>query len=720
MARTTWELELRTKGRAGAKALARDLRDLDAALRSLDDSSKVLTRLASDAAALRGARVRIQAERAVGAETALQQARARRGFDENGRVARAVAASQAREENERRRIAGLNADAWRRDQAEMARQGRLRERAAAQSAARIRSQEREGRSIALTSLGATLGIVTGIVGATTSALSVITDMIGAVGSLVARISGAVLEMIAFREASLTTLRAMARDDSGRRLTGRAADRQARDQFRFAQTFARQTPLDVGQVIDLQRQTTAAGFVGGRNREVVQAAADVGAFNPNDAGASSRFLLGLGQLRNASTVRLQDLRQTAMAAGLGENDILREIARNAGQTQRRGESDTAYNSRIQRMQSQGRFTGAQGVEGILAALRARNGGDLGSFARSQGGTLTGTLSNLRGAMLDFVTSIEDIENLPGIRALKSTLNGLVDALTGTGPTADRLRSTFARIVNDAAQFVADLGGTDGASGLISRMLDAAEQLWPLVRDVSVAFGGAAWTSLKEGLTPLLAQLGELGNDPSGTVAFAAELGRDLGVMLAYGIKITIAFGALISTLTILGARLANIIAAIIEWPHTIYGVVSNVGTMFEGFGASIVNGFRNGFFGVSESAVGDVANWSNDIANASRGALGIHSPSRVFRDIGVQIPAGMTEGIDSGARHVERAMAGIVAPPTLPGLGGLSGLAGMGGINAVFHITVEGGASNDTGREIGEAAWSAFVDRFEQSAAMAGG
>ena len=812
MARTTWELELKTRGGAGARTLTRDLKALDAALRSLGESSKVLSRIASDASALRGARVRIQAEKAVGGETARQQQRARKGFDENGRVRRAVEKAQSRDaraasraeaadQTERRRIgegiaraseraareearaahadaaerrrigegiarasakadrddaraveqaARRNAQAFARDRAMAQRQAKesqrstdrqsradataLRgglgewKRAAAQrravraeEAARVRSQEREGRSLMLSSLGATLGIVTGIVGATTAAFSVITDMIGAVGSLVARISGAVLEMIAFREASLTTLRAMARDDSGRRLTGRAADRQARDQFRFAQTFARQTPLDVAQVIDLQRQTSAAGFTGTRNRDVVRAAADVGAFNPNDPAAASHFLLGLGQLRNASSVRTQDLRQTAQAAGLGENDILREIARQSGQTQRRGETDTAYNGRIQKMQREGRFTGAQGVEGVLAALQARNGGALGSFATAQGGTLTGTISNLRGAVLDFVTSIDDIENLPGIRALKETLNGIVDALTGSGPTAERLRNTFSRIVDQASQFVADLGGgRDGAAALMGRMLDAAERLWPFVRDVSMAFGGAAWEGLKSGLAPLLEQLGELGNDSSGTVAFAAELGRDLGVMLAYGVKITLAFGALVATLTVLGARLSDILATIIEWPQSILNVVTSVGAMFEGFGASIVNGFREGFFGLSDGAIGDVANWSNDIANAARANLGIHSPSKVFADIGSQIPAGMSLGIDSGARDVERSLSGMVAPPSLPGFGALSGLAGMGGISAVFNITVEGGASNDTGRELGEAAWSAFVDRFEQANAMAGG
>ncbi len=97
MARTTWELELKAKGGARAKALARDLRDLDAVLRSLGESSKVLKSISSDVSALRGARVRIRAEKSVGAETVRQQQRTARAFDENGRVRRAVEKAQARD-----------------------------------------------------------------------------------------------------------------------------------------------------------------------------------------------------------------------------------------------------------------------------------------------------------------------------------------------------------------------------------------------------------------------------------------------------------------------------------------------------------------------------------------------------------------------------------------------------------------------------------------------
>lgn len=804
MARTTWELELKTKGRSGAKALARDLRDLDAALRSLGESSKVLSRIAGDASALRGARVRIQAERSVGAETARQQARARKGFDENGRVARAVAASQAREENERRRIgegiarAAAKAD---RDDARAAQQrersaqsaarqqarartqvldservrravekaqshrnylgaqdrrrdaqqrvrtearvlrdaGRLgqqfrakraaneqrwerltgRQRVQAQREARQAAAQREARSAQRRAVASTVvggaglalagGI--GIAGATVGALSSLMSMAGAAAELTANLGGSVLQMIAFRESALTTLRVMARDANGQRLTGAAAATQAREQFGWAQQFARETPLEAQQVLDLQRQTSAAGFYGVRNREVVSAAADVGAFNPNDEGASSRFLLGLGQLRNASTVRLQDLRQTTQAAGLSEADTLRAIGRSAGVTQRQGETGAQFNTRLQQMQQHGRFTGAQGVEGVLAALRERNGGDLGSFARSQGDSLMGTLSNLRGAVFDFVTSIDNIENLGGIKTLKATLNGIVRTFTGTGETAVRMRATFAALVNDAAQFFGSIGGKNGFESTINDALDVFTEMRPVVSEVTRAFGLSFWAPVARELKLVFAQF--RGGDIREAALHAGRLGQSMGEVLAMGIDITYAMGGLGDVVVRVTGNVLALTDMLIENPEMIRDVWDDLPGAFEDIGRQIPLGMREGLAMERQGMLDDLRAFNADIAASTRTDLQIHSPSKLFEYFGAMIPAGMAQGIDGGARDVERAMGGMVAPQGLPGFGpgSFAGLGGGGITIGEVHIHASGSNGGDLASE--------FIDELERRAAMGG-
>lgn len=823
MARTTWELELKAKGGARAKALARDLRDLDAVLRSLGESSKVLKSISSDVSALRGARVRIRAEKSVGAETVRQQQRTARAFDENGRVRRAVEKAQARDarvasraeaadQTERRRIgegiaraseraareeamgaqrrardtaraaqadaterrrigegiaraaaradrddakashqtARRNSQAFARDQA-MARQrvkaetraqreagqigrqfrakraadeqrwerlvGRQRaqaQREARQAAAQSEARSARRRAVASTVVGgAGLALAggIGIAGATVGALSSLVSMAGAAATLTAGIGGAVLQMIAFREASLGTLRAMARDSAGRHLVGAAADAQARETFRRAQQFARETPLDEQQVLQLQAQTSAAGFTGARNWEVVQAAGDVGALNPNDEGASSRFLLGLGQLRNASSVRTQDLRQTAQAANLGENDILRAIARESGQTQRQGESDASYNSRIQKMQREGRFTGEQGVQGVLAALRERTNMGAGDYARQQGSTLKGTLSNLQSAVFSFVTGIEDIENLPGIRALKKTLNGFVTTLTGTSATSERLRLTFAALVDDAAQFFGSVGGKNGFESTINDALDVFTEMRPVVSDVTRAFGLSFWAPVSRELRLVFAQF--RGGDIREAALHAGQLGQSMGEVLAMGIDITYAMGGLGNVIVRVTGNVLALTDMLIENPEMIRDVWDDLPGAFEDIGRQIPLGMREGLAMERQGMLDDLRAFNADIAASTRADLQIHSPSRLFEYFGAMIPAGMAQGIDGGARDVERAMGGMVAPQGLPGFGpgSFAGLGGGGITIGEVHIHASGSNGGDLASE--------FIDELERRAAMGG-
>lgn len=740
MARTTWELELKTKGRSGAKALARDLRDLDAALRSLGESSGVLSRIASDAAAIRGARVRVQSERRVGDEVVRQQARARTQVLDSERVRRAVEKAQSHRNylgaQDRRRDAQQRVrtearvlrDAGRLGQqfrakraADEQRWERLmgRQRVQAQREARQAAAQSEARSARRRAIGGAilgagseaLGHGMTVAGATVGALGSLVAMAGAAGALTAGIGGAVLQMIAFRESALTTLRVMARDETGARLTGASAAAQAREQFRWAQQFARETPLEAQQVLDLQRQTSAAGFSGARNREVVAAAADVGAFNPNDEGASSRFLLGLGQLRNASTVRLQDLRQTTQAAGLSESDTLRAIARNAGVTQRQGETGGQFNTRLQQMQQHGRFTGAQGVEGVLAALRERNGGDLGSFARSQGDSLMGTLSNLRGAIFDFVTSIDDIENLGGIKTLKATLNGIVRTFTGTGATAVRMRATFAALVNDAAQFFGSIGGKNGFESTINDALDVFEEMRPVVSEVTRAFGLSFWAPVARELKLVFAQF--RGGDIREAALHAGQLGQSMGEVLAMGIDITYAMGGLGNVIVRVTGNVLALTDMLIENPEMIRDVWDDLPGAFEDIGRQIPLGMREGLAMERQGMLDDLRAFNADIAASTRTDLQIHSPSKLFEYFGAMIPAGMAQGIDGGARDVERAMGGMVAPQGLPGFGpgSFAGLGGGGITIGEVHIHASGSNGCDLASE--------FIDELERRAAMGG-
>lgn len=78
---------------------------------------------------------------------------------------------------------------------------------------------------------------------------------------------------------------------------------------------------------------------------------------------------------------------------------------------------------------------------------------------------------------------------------------------------------------------------------------------------------------------------------------------------------------------------------------IKGAFSNAGSWLLSAGNNIIQGLINGIRGAIGNAVAVVRNAASSIVNAAKSALGIHSPSRVFRDeVGKMIPAGLGVGV----------------------------------------------------------------------------
>ena len=187
-----------------------------------------------------------------------------------------------------------------------------------------------------------------------------------------------------------------------------------------------------------------------------AGADVGAANPNDSTAASRYVRAVSQILNAGRLRAQEMNQLG-EVGIGRRELPPSGARRACSVARA--SEDAYVARLQQMQESGalhRRPGRGRVAQDVVRRQFSGGGALGSGARSQGDTLLGTLSNLRGAVFDLFTGINGIEQLPGVRALKATLNGIANTIAGTTATGKRLQGIVSTVVNDVRRARGDIG------------------------------------------------------------------------------------------------------------------------------------------------------------------------------------------------------------------------------------------------------------------------
>ena len=94
---------------------------------------------------------------------------------------------------------------------------------------------------------------------------------------------------------------------------------------------------------------------------------------------------------------------------------------------------------------------------------------------------------------------------------------------------------------------------------------------------------------------------------------------------------------------------------------IKGAFGNAGSWLVSAGNNIIQGLINGIKGAIGNAVAAVKNAASNIVDAAKNALGIHSPSRVFRDeVGKMIPAGLGIGVTMNEKLAVRPVQSMVS------------------------------------------------------------
>lgn len=84
-------------------------------------------------------------------------------------------------------------------------------------------------------------------------------------------------------------------------------------------------------------------------------------------------------------------------------------------------------------------------------------------------------------------------------------------------------------------------------------------------------------------------------------------------------------------------------------NNIINGISSLPSRMVSIGSNIIHGIISGIMGAAGSLFSTMQNIASNALNAARSALGIHSPSTVFRDmVGKMIPAGVTVGIEANA------------------------------------------------------------------------
>jgi hypothetical protein len=140
---------------------------------------------------------------------------------------------------------------------------------------------------------------------------------------------------------------------------------------------------------------------------------------------------------------------------------------------------------------------------------------------------------------------------------------------------------------------------------------------------------------------------------GVVAAIAALGAITTVALAPFLAIGAAFTVLPALCEQAGLAIRKFFLET-DWAATGRAIIDG-----------LVNGIKNGATAVKD-AVGNVADTA---VKTLREKLGIHSPSRVFAELGQHTAAGYAQGVDAGAPDANASVEGMVAVPAAGNSGG---------------------------------------------------
>lgn len=258
------------------------------------------------------------------------------------------------------------------------------------------------------------------------------------------------------------------------------------------------------------------------------------------------------------------------------------------------------------------------------------------------------------VLDFIQGIGEklAEAAPvliekGFELLSKLVEGIVTAIPILIARVPEIITTFANVVNDnfptiLAKGIELLGQL--AMGLIQAIPDLIAHIPEIIEAIVAVFTAYNWLALGKNIIQFL------GNGIKSMASAAATATKNVQTGIVNAIK------NLPNTLSTLGKNaISGLGKAISSGISSVVGharnVVTGIKTAFTSInwgsiGSNIIKGIANGIAGAVGGLVSAAINAAKSAFNAAKKALGIHSPSTLFRDmIGKNMALGMGIGFE---------------------------------------------------------------------------
>jgi tape measure domain-containing protein len=349
---------------------------------------------------------------------------------------------------------------------------------------------------------------------------------------------------------------------------------------------------------------------------------------------------------------------------------------------------------------------QGFQTYLPIIISKGAELLGKLGEGIQTGLPGLVSQGLDILMNFATTLYD--NAPalidaGIGFISNLVQGILDSIPALLEKAPEIVSKFANIINDNIPKLL-VGGVKlvwqiikGIISAIPDLIAAIPSIIAAIVDVWSAFnwlnlGKTAITKLKDGVKAMVGAVKTAGTNVATSLTTALQslpgkllnLGKSAITFLRNGISSMVGalrtaggniLTAIVSSIQALpGKLLAFGQQAITSLGNAIQvgvttakskatAIVNGIVNAFQSLpskmvqiGKNVIQGVINGIGSMVGALYDSIHSALSGLVDKAKGALGINSPSRVFRDIvGKMIPAGIAEGIVKNTKAATKAM-----------------------------------------------------------------
>ena len=395
--------------------------------------------------------------------------------------------------------------------------------------------------------------------------------------------------------------------------------------------------------------------------------------PPKAAAKALDKLGVsavdaqGNLRDMPTVLQEIYEKTKNMGDADRAGLLKAIA---------GEEAVAG------MQVLVKQAGSGALQEFVSTLKATEG-EASSTARTMADNLSGDLSAMGSAWEDLGIQLQEQQNGP-MREITQTLTGIIGGVKGWIAENPKLA---ANIVKTAAGIGVLMAGMGGLTLAIASILGPFAMVRYGMMMFGIQGGGMATTLMNLGKTalPLVATGLRL--------VAAAAMANPVGVLIgaiALGAALIYANWSRVGPFFLglwaeikegVAGGLAGIGALLLNFSplgflyRAFAGVMSYFGvdlpSKFSEFGGNMIQGLINGFTSMFPNLTATISGAADSVVSTFKSLLGIHSPSRVFAELGGHTMAGLEQGLQSGEGGALSQLAGTAKRLTSAGAVGLS-------------------------------------------------